>query len=52
MASLYDVKWKGKAETRNVWLQLDIESFYDMGDWWGGGGDYGIYAAGPAELVR
>lgn len=51
MGALYDVRWSTKANQRNIWLRLDIESFYHLSDSWGGV-NYGVVAPGPAELVQ
>lgn len=51
MAAIYDVAYKGSVSKRHVWLRIDVETGYNVGDWWGGP-DYGVVASAPAELVQ
>ena len=50
-AALYDVKTKGAAGTKNVWLRIDVKHIYDVGDWWGGP-DWGVVVTGPPVVVQ
>lgn len=49
--AVYDVRWKGKARQKNVWVKLDPDSFYSVGSF-PGGDDYGVKTLGPPVLVR
>lgn len=50
-AAVYDVKHQGGAGTKNVWVRIDVEHVYDVGDWWGGP-DYGVVVTGPPVVVQ
>jgi Flp pilus assembly protein TadG len=50
-AAVYDVRWKGAAAQRNVWIRLNFHHPYDVGTA-PGGGPYGVVAAGPPLVVR
>jgi hypothetical protein len=49
--AIYDVRWKGKASQKNVWVKIDPDSFYAVGSF-PGGDDYGVSTLGPPVLVR
>ena len=49
--TVFDVRWQGAAEEKNVWVKIDIEHSYPVGSWFGGD-DYGITATGPARVVK
>lgn len=49
-AAVYDVKHAGAAASKNVWVRIDVEHVYDVGDWWGGP-DYGVVVTGPPVVV-
>ncbi len=48
---IYDVRWKGAASKKNVWVRIDPDGPYSIGSWYGGGG-WGVEALGPAVVVR
>ncbi len=50
-AAIYDVRAKGAAANRNLWLRIDWSTLRDIGTG-GGGVDYGITAPGPAVVVQ
>lgn len=47
---IYDVRWKGSAAQKNVWVRVDTSEIYDIGEWYGGG-DWGVTYSGPPVLV-
>lgn len=47
---IYDVRWKGSAAQKNVWVRVDTSQIYDIGEWYGGGA-WGITYSGPPVLV-
>ncbi|MCK6503945.1 pilus assembly protein TadG-related protein [Myxococcota bacterium] len=50
-AVLYDVVTSGGAAQKTVYLRLDLDSIYDVGDW-PGGGHHGVTATTPPALVQ
>lgn len=50
-AVLYDVVTSGGASNKTVYLRLDLDSIYDVGDW-PGGGHHGVTSTTPPSLVQ
>lgn len=50
-AAVYDVRAKGAAKKKNVWLRINWSTLREVGTG-GGGVDYGIVAPGPAVVVQ
>lgn len=50
-AVLYDVVTSGGAANKTVYLRLDLDSIYDVGDW-PGGGHHGVTSTTPPSLVQ
>lgn len=49
--AIYDVRKQGPAVTKSVWLRIDVKSVFEVGIW-PGGGNWGVTATGPSEVVR
>jgi hypothetical protein len=47
---IYDVRDKGSASQKNVWVRVDMEHLYPVGSWYGGG-SWGVTFDGPPVLV-
>lgn len=46
---IYDVRTKGSASQKNVWVRVDMEHLHPVGDWYGGG-SWGVTYSGPPVL--
>lgn len=52
-AVLYDLVRSGGAASKTVYLRIDLDSIYEVGDWPGGGQDeHGVTSATPSYLVQ
>ena len=43
-AAIYDVRWRGSADEKNVWIRLDLARTYEVGTGYGGG-EFGVSTA-------
>ena len=50
-AVIYDVVNTGGASSKTVYMRLDLDTVYNVGDW-GGGDDHGVLSETPAALVQ
>ncbi len=50
-AAIYDVRTRGSATNKNLWMRIDLSTLRTVGTG-GGGEDYGVVAPSPAVVVR
>lgn len=47
--AIYDVRAKGSAVQKNVWVRVDLSHLHPIGEWYGGG-EWGVTYDGPPVL--